>query len=425
MALKKTLYSSDEEAVYDEAIIYKRGDHWQFRMWLAKEGKYARMSLKTRNRSTARDKAKLRYHELMAQQLQGKSYFSKSTREGVDEYLAQRQKDVEAGIIVKGRYSTIKTHLGHWLDFIGRDVKLKELDRNDCENYFHARTKTKRNIAISQTTVLNEQSTINAMMSWLHKCRETYIEEFDFKKLPRIDRGDEAKRRSSFTDEEIFDICEVLEKNLADAKKAIDEEGGLIKYVVGHYLLLSISSGLRRGEQLQLRWQDIEWMERNVGGKDQSLVKITVRGVTSKVRKTRTFAIRDQEYFDRLFKLLQPRYTKAHKDNPTALKFAQTLIFSADGHTPITVRSIDYHFNRVLEEAQVKNRDKRDLVPYSFRHYFITTKVNSGLGPLQVAEMCGTSAVQIDRTYYHTSEEKMVSNALSGYYYKDGLLIPT
>lgn len=424
MPLKKKEYDADEEAIFDDAIIYKRGEYWQFRMWLSKEGKYARLSLKTRNRSTAIDKAKLRYHELMAQQLQGKSYFSKTTKQGVDEYLAQRHKDVEAKIIVPGRYGTIKTHLGHWLDFIGRDTKLKELERTDCENYFHERTKTKRSIAISQSTVLNEQSTINAMMSWLHKNRETHIEAFDFKKLPRIDRGDESQRRSSFTDEEIFDIRGVLETFLSEAQKDISEDDNLTKYVVGHYLLLSILTGLRRGEQLQLRWQDIAHLERKVGGADRSLVKITVRGETSKVRKTRVFVIEDHEYFDNLFKLLQPLNAAARKRDPSVPKFPDTLIFSTDGTTPVTVRSIDYHFTKALDKAGVRNRDKRDLVPYSFRHYFITTKVNSGLLPHQVAEMCGTSAAQIDKTYYHTTEEKMISNALAGYYYQDGLLIP-
>ena len=301
---------------------------------------------------------------------------------------------------------------------------MKELERTDCENYFHEHTKTKRNIAISQTTVLNEQSTINAMMSWLYKGRETYIEAFDFKKLPRIDRGDEAQRRSSFTDDEIFDIKTVIETGLVEAEKNIDDEDNLNKYVVGNYLLLSILSGLRRGEQLQLRWQDIAWLERRVGDTSRSLVKITVRGETSKVRKTRVFVIEDNEYFDNLFKLLQPLNTIARKNDPTAPKFPDSLIFSIDGVTPITVRSIDYHFTKALDQAKIKNRDKRDLVPYSFRHYFITNKVNSGLMPHQVAEMCGTSAAQIDKTYYHTTEEKMISNALAGYYYQDGLLIP-
>jgi integrase len=424
MSLKKKTFAADEEVIYDDAIIYKRGEYWQFRMWLPGERKYARFSLKTRSKSTAVDKAKQRYHELVAQQLQGKTYFSKSTRQGVDDYLAQRHKDVEAKIIVLGRYGTIKTHLGHWLDFIGRDAKLKELERTDCENYFFERTKTKRNIAISQTTVLNEQSTINAMMSWLYKNRETYIEAFDFKKLPRIDRGDEAKRRSSFTDDEILDIRGVLEASLIEAKKDLDDADNLNKFVVGHYLVLSILTGLRRGEQLQLRWQDITPLERKIGGTDRSLVKIKVRGETSKVRKTRVFAIEDHEYFDNLFKLMQTRNTMARKKNPEVPRFQDTLIFSTDGITPITVRAIDYHFTRALDQVGIKNRDKRDLVPYSFRHYFITTKVNSGLLPHQVAEMCGTSTAQIDKTYYHTTEEKMISNALAGYYYQDGLLIP-
>ena len=31
---------------------------------------------------------------------------------------------------------------------------------------------------------------------------------------------------------------------------------------------------------------------------------------------------------------------------------------------------------------------------------------------------------QIEKTYYHTTEAKMISNALADYEYKDGLLVP-
>ena len=128
MPLKKQSYNDDEEPIFDEAVIYKRGEYWQMRMWLAKEGKYARFSLKTRNKSTAIDKAKLHYHELKAGELSGKRYFSITTKIGVDRYLEHREKEIgQAGGIVAGRYRTMKTHLEHWLDFIGREVKLKEL----------------------------------------------------------------------------------------------------------------------------------------------------------------------------------------------------------------------------------------------------------------------------------------------------------
>ena len=55
MSLKKKEFDTDEEAIFDDAVIYKRGDYWQFRMWLSKERKYAGLSLKTRSRSTAVD----------------------------------------------------------------------------------------------------------------------------------------------------------------------------------------------------------------------------------------------------------------------------------------------------------------------------------------------------------------------------------
>lgn len=417
MPLKKKTFSKDEVAIFDDAVIYKRGDYWHFRQWLANERKYARFSLKTRNKATAIDKAKLHYHQLQALQLQGKTYFSITTKDGVELYLEQRQKDVEAGLIVKGRYTTVKTHLEHWLNFIKRDTKLKELERTDCENYFYERTKHNKKLPVSRSTVENEQSTINAMLAWLYKKGETYIDGFDFKKLPRVDKGNEDLRRASFTDSEITDIGIVLENYIAEAKANLDDVDNLKKAVVGYYLLVAIASGLRTGEQQQLMWQDVNWLEHLAGEEAYSLVEIRVRAETSKVRKTRKFIIKDYEYFEQLSKMLWERYGKDKK-------IAERLVFSFDGDTRLSNRLISYHFDKVLTLAGVKNRESRDLVPYSFRHYFITQRVNSNLSPTAVAEMCGTSVTQIEKTYYHTTKEKMISNALSMYYVKDGKLIP-
>ncbi len=427
MALKKQEFSDDEIPIFEDALVYKRGEYWQMRMWLAKEHKYARFSLKTRNKSTAVDKAKLHYHELMAGQLAGKNYFSITTKMGVEMYLEQRQKDVDAGLIVAGRYKTISTHLNHWLNFIGKDVKLKELERTGCENYFHHRSKTKRNLSVSQTTIENEQSTINAMMTWLYKHKETHIDGFDFKKLKKVDSGIEQNRRATFTDDEIGEIKFQINKYILEAENNIDEAGNLIKTIAGYYLMISLISGLRRGEQLQLKWRDIKEFEHNIGGekgKYFDLVKITVRGETSKVRKTRVFVIEGYDYFDRLFKLQYKIYRQLNGDNSSKNEFPNTLLFSLNGGNPITPRSIGYHFDKIIELAEIKDRENRDLVPYSFRHYFITKRVNSNLPPAAVAEMCGTSITQIERTYYHTTEAKMISNALADYEYVDGILVP-
>ena len=131
MALKKQQFAEGEIAIFDEACIYKRGEYWQFRMWLPKENKYARKSLRTRSEATAIEKGKAAYLEIYANLQQGKSYFSITTKEGVEKYLSFRMRDVELGHIVKGRHTTIATHLQHFLSFIGKDTKLKELERTD------------------------------------------------------------------------------------------------------------------------------------------------------------------------------------------------------------------------------------------------------------------------------------------------------
>ena len=132
---------------------------------------------------------------------QGKSYFSITTKEGVEKHLSFRKRDVELGHIVSERLAAIATHLQHFLNFIAKDTKLKELERTDCENHFYHRHKA-TNTKVKQVTVQNEQSTINALMKWLNKNGETHIESFEFKKLPRLDKGNEAIRRATLTNDE-------------------------------------------------------------------------------------------------------------------------------------------------------------------------------------------------------------------------------
>jgi len=424
MVLKKREYNEDEIAIYDEAVVYKRGVYWQMRMWLQKEKKYARFSLRTRNRDTAIDKAKKYYHNIMAMQLNNKTYFSKTAKQGVELYLQQRQKDVEIGEIVKGRLSTIKTHLEHWLDIIGRDTKLKELEITDCENYLYERTKTKKKVNVSKSTIANEQSTINALIRWLYKRKETEIEAFDFKPFKQDDRGDERFRRNTFTDEEIVRIKRELDAYITEGKKDLTDKDNLSKVIVGYYLIISIMTGMRRGEQQQLVWSDVVWFDKKIHGGDEddtfSLVKIRVRGETSKVRRTRYFVIKDWEYFNDLSTIQYER----HKQIECKVAFGKTFIFSTNFTSVLTPRLISYHFDKIIELADIKNTHSRDLVPYSFRHYFITDMINRGANPTQVAETCGTSTAQIEKTYYHTTEAKMITNALPHFEYRNGLLIP-
>ncbi|BBP43041.1 tyrosine-type recombinase/integrase [Thiosulfativibrio zosterae] len=317
-----------------------------------------------------------------------------------------RKRDVELGHIVKGRHATIATHLQHFLSYIGKDTKLKELERSDCENYYYHRHKSSNtNTKVKQVTVQNEQSTINAMLKWLHKNGETHIDSFDFKKLPRLDKGNEAIRRATLTNDEYEALYRAMRTYTAKHNK-LDDAELRVRKIVQHYVLIAANSGLRVGEQRQLRWSDVQIEQHKVNGEEQKLARIHVRAETSKVRTSRTFLCRNGQYFERLREITKP-------------KTADELIFTADGASELSKRTLLYHWHKMIELADIADRETRDLVPYSLRHFMITQRIMSGLTFRQIADMCGTSVAQIEKTYYHLNDEIRLTNAVADYRRRD------
>jgi len=422
MALKKQNFNDEEEvAIFDGALIYKRGEHWQMRMWLNKERKYARFSLKTTNRAAAEDRAKQHYHTLMAQQLSGQAYFAITTKAGVDMFLEYKKTlvGVEGGIVA-GRYATIRTHLTHWLDFIGRDTKLSELVLTSGFTYFQKRSKTKKSLQISQTTVLNEQSTINAMMLWLYKRKLTDLPSIEFDKLQRVDRGDFSLRRDTFTNDEVKAIKKATVTYCDRTLNKLTDDEWQQRKLACYYFLIASITGLRTGEQRQLTQRDIDFDEQCKEGQEQVvfLTKITVRQETSKVRKTRSFYCRDKDCFLDLLEFRDEVLEKKNIELDLASQKSLPL-FTLDGVNVISKRSILYHFEKLMEVASIENREHRDLVPYSFRHYFITQRILNGVSHRKVADQCGTSIAQIEKTYFHLNDDRKKQEAIEDYEFDD------
>jgi integrase len=411
MTLKKTDFNEDEIAIFDDAVIYRRGEFWQFRMWLPKENKYARQSLRTKNKSIALEKGKDIYLEILASNKAGKTYFSLTTKQGVEKYLENKQKEVGTNI-KKGRYGTIKTHLEHWLNFIEKDKRLKDLHRMDCENYYLERTKNKKKVPVKAVTLKQEMSTINSMMKWLYKHNYTLIEEFEFKKLKRIDKKDETLRRNTFYSFEVEQIEQSIPEYCNKEDQGLEKKEWLTRICVSYYMMIASLTGLRTGEQKQLKWGDLTFGSDTINGKTISVIQISVRAETSKVGNSRTFYCVDKGYFKKWMNVISKEYkTNSAKD---------LYVFSLDGKSPITQRATLYHFGKLLELANIDKAldaegNERDLVPYSFRHFFITQKIQSGMNFHEIADMCGTSTTHIENTYYHSDVEKQRGKATVGY----------
>ena len=147
---------------------------------------------------------------------------------------------------------------------------------------------------------------------------------------------------------------------------------------------------------------DVQVETHTVSGKEQKLARITVRAETSKVCTTRTLLCRNGQYFERL------REVVTHTSN-------DAFIFSIDGDEMLSKRALLHHWYKMIELAEIPERETRDLVPYSLRHFMITQCIMSGLGFKQIADMCGTSVAQIEKTYYHLNDEIRITNAVADY----------
>ena len=244
--------------------------------------------------------------------------------------------------IVEGRYRTIVSHLNHYLEYVNKDTKVINLGVNTLVHYVRENEETsydkfrsKQNASTS--TIRNEMATINACQRYL----------YDFKKVASVSRfalPKMPKRRYDVNEE-------YLEREL-----------------FRHWVIFAANSGLRMGEQRQLKWEDIS-TEVEGGGNQREIVlaKLLIRKDTTKVRIPRTLYCRGGEYIERWNKLLR-----------TYGKSAEGYVFSVEGDKEFPKTNFHRHWKRVLRLTTIPTERQKEFVPYSLRHYMITQRVMSG-----------------------------------------------
>ena len=126
-------------------------------------------------------------------------------------------------------------------------------------------------------------------------------------KMPkrRFDVNEELVRRQTFERDEYESFYKAMRSYVAKKKNHLTDEEYLERELVRHWILFAANSGLRSGEQRQLKWLDVS-IEVEGGGNVQEikLAKILVRKETSKVRMPRTLYCRGGDYIERWSKLL-------------------------------------------------------------------------------------------------------------------------
>ena len=406
-----------------KAIIFQNDfDVWQFRCWISEEKAYVRKSLKTKDRHLAVQKAEDLYMQLATRVRGGEKLFGAKIEEAIQPFLRFKKTQIGVGdkyTIVKGRYDTIKSHLQHFVDYIGVKTKITDLDSNFLVKYVVDGEETnyvlfRKSEGAADSTITNEMSTIGACFRYLfEEARSTNIRQIRFPSTTKnaYDIDAELVKRQTFTLSEYKAFTSALSKSYVAKKLRLNDDEMYDRQLARHYFLFSANSGMRSGELRQLKWEDLE-VEKIGGGNTQEvkLARVVVPALNTKVRKSRVFYCVGAVYLERWGK----EFAK-HKTG---------YVFSRDGLKPLTNTFFNKHFRRVMDIANIEAQRKKVLVPYSLRHFCITQRVMAGCRFEDVAFMCGTSVKQIENTYYHLNTAMMKRTAVARYAMRDGIAVP-
>ena len=405
-----------------KAVIFLNDyEVWQFRCWIKSEKKYVRLSLKTKDRHDAIDKAEDLYMTFHTRVKNGEKIFGAPVEEAIQHFLRHKEAQIGVGddyTIVKGRYETIQTHLRHFVRYIGKKTKITDLDGNFLNKHINEGVESnyvafRQQQNASDSTIRNEMSTIGACFNYLFDEGHTNIRKVRFPKTTKYTYDIDANliRRQTFTREEYRLFTTALSKSYVAKYNNLSEAEMFDRQLARHYFLFAANSGMRSGEIRKLRYENID-VETIGGGNTEEIkvARVSVPKETSKVRKSRIFYCVGADFIERWGK----EWAKS-KDG---------LVFSRDGSTELHNSFFLKHFRRVMAISKIEKKRQKELVPYSLRHFCITQRVMSGCRFEDVALMTGTSTKQIEATYFHLNEQMMKRTALARYEVKNDIAIP-
>ena len=398
--MKKKNFKKGKERVLEgtDALMYVRGGYWQIRIYLTEEGKYLRRSTGESSWAIAKERGYEIWREVERDRAVGKRQYGLTVNEGVDAYLESRKSEVttvEQGGITAERLSVIGGQLKNfrrYMDANNSGKKLSDLKARDCWNYFSWRRETaKREPATS--TLMNEKAMINACIRYLYKQRECAIAEFEWPKLTNVGKDETEKR--TYSASEYKALYTASRKHIAGKGELIDDKERMLRTLVHNWILIAGNTGMRVGEQKQLRWENVETYKK--GG--DLLVRVRIDPYTSKVRNERVFIAYGGEYFERL----------------RTMTGGMGYVFSEDdGETHISMRRFRRCWHEVMNTANIPDQRKQVLEPYGLRHYFMKTRYDAGVKLATLAQMCGTSVLEITKTYVWWFESEQEEMALLG-----------
>jgi len=397
---KEGFYQNKETLMFggEEVKIFQTANSagkWHMRYWISKEKKAYQRSLRTTHLPTARAKAEEIYLDQIRPKLkEDKKIFPTNFYDALNQYIAEKEKAVgkkgKSGI-KEGRFTTIKSQLKHIKEYIGEDCVMDVLHANSFSEYAQYRDEQ----GAAQSTIMNEQATLNSFCKFSREQGWINIERFKVDEISKEGVDNQRIARQTFSDAEYTAIYNDLKSYASKTRikqDKLNEADAWTRQLFRHYCLIAANTGMRTGELWKLQWENVKVREAETE-KGKLVAEITVLAETTKVGKQRTFVARGGEHFKRLREL-----SPFNKKSDYVFTLADGRTWSGDNR-----RSFDYQYHKLMERVGIEDWKYRNLTSYAFRHYAITTRIVNGANLAILARDMGTSITQFEKTYFHVN----------------------
>lgn len=200
-----------------------------------------------------------------------------------------------------------------------------------------------------------------------------------------------TKKQFAMSDEEIEKFREAaLVKNKA----------GLIKYRDGIVLVIMVASGMRIGEILALKWEDVDFDEKSIHI-HATVQKVANAGIKYRIKdSTKT---NDGRVLP-MSKSIE-EYLTTLRDYYNKKGIVSEYVCCTEVGTMQTERNLSRSLDLLLDRAGLP----KTITPHTLRHTFGSAMIRKGVGIEVVSKLMGHSSIELTlRIYTHVLEEQKI-----------------
>ncbi|MBA2392055.1 MAG: site-specific integrase [Ktedonobacteraceae bacterium] len=337
-----------------------------------------------------------------------KKYVYDKTRSGVVKKLKVLQKSIEQGAVITAQPETVEVYLSYWLAI--HEAKLKPATFIVYNNYITTCMKHIGHIKLTKLTGEHLQK-MYASLAQTHKASSIHTIHGIIKTALRF-----ALRWKRIACNPCDDLdtphIEKEERPILLAKQARALLDAAQDTDIGCFLSMALTTGMRRGEMLGLRWSDIDIEQKAIRVvRTASYIKLPDEGKYGFVETTpKTNASkRSIRLTDFLISVLKTHKKQQHEMRlQTGQEWARKdLVFCDQFGEHFPINRLTLHFKRLLRENDLPQLHIHDL-----RHSASTLLASMGVPAKVIQEILGHSSIIVTQNLYGHVIEGMQEEAM-------------